>query len=258
MIRNELIKISEVAKFLGVSTKPLRYYEQYGFIKPAKIDSATGYRYYNIKNNGEITHIIDMGRSGLSMRQIKNYFQSGFDVHFFINDLKKKRAALDKQIKIIDLRLIINETYTIDYIKTKPTFCLKRVIVARDIQDIENQFASFLLENLKKGYMLDSNFVTLIEFDSVVPQFENLNIKMLIMVKEPTIECELYPAVYGIHTYHRGNYESIGNAYEALLIFAKQHNLTLKGTAIENYFRSSFAVSDENSMLTDVILPLKD
>ncbi|NMV82144.1 MAG: hypothetical protein GX816_01145 [Erysipelotrichia bacterium] len=146
----------------------------------------------------------------------------------------------------------------VDYLKTKPTFCLKKSLVAKNIQDIENQFASFLLENLKKGYMLDSNFVTLIEFDSVIPQFENINIQMRIMVKDPTRECELYPAVYGIHTYHRGSYETIGNAYEALLIFAQKHNLKLKGTAIENYFRSSFAVSDESSMLTDVILPLKD
>jgi len=74
MAKNDLFKIAEVAKFLGVSTTTLRYYEQYGFIKPAKVDEMTGYRYYNINNIGEITHIIDMRRSGLSMRQIKSFF----------------------------------------------------------------------------------------------------------------------------------------------------------------------------------------
>ena len=72
MKNNDLFKIAEVAKFLGVSTTTIRYYEQYGFIKPAKIDEMTGYRYFDVNNISEITHIIDMRQAGLSMRQIKN------------------------------------------------------------------------------------------------------------------------------------------------------------------------------------------
>ncbi|MFA7032110.1 MAG: MerR family transcriptional regulator [Bacilli bacterium] len=258
MAKNDLFKIAEVAKFLGVSTTTLRYYEQYGFIKPAKVDEMTGYRYYNINNIGEITHIIDMRRSGLSMRQIKSFFESKFDIHAYINDLKKKRATIDKQIKINELRFLDNDTYSINYINTRPTFCLKREAIAKGIEDIEEQLSSFLLESLKKGYVLDGYFMTLIEFDSIIPKFKNIKIKMYIMVKQQTDDCEIFPAINGIHTYHRGNYESIGNAYKALCSYAQKHHINLKGNAMENYFRSCFAVSDEGNMLTEVILPIEN
>lgn len=258
MNNNKLFKIAEVAKFLGVSTTTLRYYEQYGFIKPAKIDEMTGYRYYDVNNISEITHIIDMRQAGLSMMQIKKYLENDFDIRSYISDLKAKRALLDKQIKISELRFLDTNNYSISEIKTKPVYCLIRESIAKDVADVENQLSCFLLETLKKGYVLESNFVSFIEFDTLIPQFENINIKMLIMVKEPTPECSVFPSIHGIQTYHRGAYQNIGNAYEALLGFAKDHGLYLKGNAIENYFRSTFSVHDEHSLLTNIILPLKD
>jgi len=258
MNKNDLFKIAEVAKFLGVSTTTLRYYEQYGFIKPAKIDDMTGYRYYDVKNISEITHIIDMRKAGLSMQQIQKYYDSDFDIRSYISDLKAKRALLDKQIRMSELRFLDTSNYSISEIKTKPVYCLIRESVAKDVADVENQLSFFLLETLKKGYVLESDFVSFIEFDTLIPQFENINIKMLIMVKEPTPECSVFPSIHGIQTYHRGTYQNIVNAYQALLDYAKEHNLNLKGNAIENYFRSSFAVHDEHSLLTSIILPFQN
>ena len=258
MKNNDLFKIAEVAKFLGVSTTTIRYYEQYGFIKPAKIDEMTGYRYFDVNNISEITHIIDMRQAGLSMRQIKKYFESDFDIRSYISDLKAKRALLDKQIKISELRFLDTNNYSISEVKTKPVYCLTRELVAKDIADIENQLSCFLLETLKKGYVLESDFVSFIEFETLIPQFENIKIKMLIMVKDPTPECSVFPSIHGIQTYHRGTYQNIGNAYDALLNYAKLHNLALKGNAVENYFRSTFNVHDEHNLLTNIILPLKE
>ncbi|MFA5443294.1 MAG: MerR family transcriptional regulator, partial [Bacilli bacterium] len=256
-IIKELFKISEIATFLGVTPTTLRYYEQYGFIKPAKVDIDSGYRYYNIKNIGEITHIIDLRRLGLSMRQIQKYFNEGFDTKSFIEELKRKREALDRQIVINELRFADENAYTVDFINTKPTYCLIKESNAKNIGDIEEQFATFLINCLRKGYSLDENFMTFIEFDSVIPKFKNIPIKMFIIVRKPSVETSVFPAIYGIHTFHKGSYKRIGDAYSALLQFAAKNNLKLKGTAIENYFRSTYAVDDERSMLTDVILSLE-
>lgn len=250
--------ISKVAKFLGVSTTTLRYYEEYGLLKPFEIDDETGYRYYDIKNIGEITHIIDLRRSGLSMLQIKKYLNSDFDMHSLIRELKKKCEALNRQIRINELRFAVDNEYKVDYITTKPFNCLFKQCHAKDVDEIESQFAEYLITEMENGFVLDDNFMTFIEFKSIVPEFENFDYKMFFVVNKASKETHLLPSIKAIHTYHRGSYDTIGKAYDALREFASINNLKLKGTAIENYFRSSFTVNDERDMLTDVILPLAE
>lgn len=40
-------KIGEFSKLVGISVKTLRYYDECGVLKPSKIYTFTGYRYYN-------------------------------------------------------------------------------------------------------------------------------------------------------------------------------------------------------------------
>lgn len=255
---DRLFRIAEVARFLGVSTTTLRYYEEYGLLKPAKIDEMTGYRSYDIRNIGEITHIIDLRRSGLSMLQIKEYYVGGFDAHSFVDSLKVRRNALNRQIEINELRFADNNAYHVDYIATKPMHCMMKKSHAIDVFDVESQFAAYLIENMKEGRVLDDTFMTFIEFDSIVPKFQDFDFMMLFVVDKPSKSTIEYPSIKGIHTYHKGSYLTIDKAYIALRAFAQKNRLRLKGTSIENYFRSSFTVKDEKDMLTDVILPLED
>ncbi|MFA5480851.1 MAG: MerR family transcriptional regulator [Bacilli bacterium] len=256
-IENKLFKIAEVANFLGVSTTTLRYYEQYGFIKPSKIDEFTGYRYYDIRNIGEITHIIDLRRLGLSMRQIENYLHTGFDAQEYTKELKRNRDVLNMRIKLSELRFGDHNAYNVEFISTQSSYCLSREGIASNVADLEVQFANYLMEILKRGYVLDRDFLTLIEFDSVIPKFRDIKYKMIFMIREAAEGCHRFPGINGIHTYHKGSYKTIDKAYSALIDFAVKNNLKLKGTAIENYFRSSFTVDSESNMLTDVILPLE-
>lgn len=40
-------KIGKFSKLVGISVKTLRYYDECGVLKPSKIDTFTGYRYYS-------------------------------------------------------------------------------------------------------------------------------------------------------------------------------------------------------------------
>ena len=42
-----MFKIGEFSKLTQVSTRMLRYYDETGLLKPAKVDSLTGYRMYS-------------------------------------------------------------------------------------------------------------------------------------------------------------------------------------------------------------------
>ena len=59
-----MLKIGEFSKLSRVSIRMLRHYDDIGLLKPAEIDSFTGYRYYSpdqLPVVGRITALKDMG-----------------------------------------------------------------------------------------------------------------------------------------------------------------------------------------------------
>lgn len=44
-----LLRIGEVARLFNLSVGTLRHYEQMGLLEPARIDPASGYRYYGAR-----------------------------------------------------------------------------------------------------------------------------------------------------------------------------------------------------------------
>ena len=41
------MQIREFAAFTGVSVRTLHYYDEIGLLRPARVDKATGYRFYD-------------------------------------------------------------------------------------------------------------------------------------------------------------------------------------------------------------------
>jgi MerR family transcriptional regulator, copper efflux regulator len=74
----DILKIGEIAKEAGVTTRTLRYYEQLGLLVPSHV-STKGYRYYDDDALVVINRIRDLQRVGLSLVEIKEviglYFQ---------------------------------------------------------------------------------------------------------------------------------------------------------------------------------------
>lgn len=62
----ELFKIGEIAKILGVTRKAILVYEEMGLLTPAVKDEASGYRYYTADNMTQIRAIRSLQTLGLS------------------------------------------------------------------------------------------------------------------------------------------------------------------------------------------------
>ena len=48
-MEKEIFSIGEVAKLKGFTVKALRFYDRIGLLKPFRVDEASGYRYYHLK-----------------------------------------------------------------------------------------------------------------------------------------------------------------------------------------------------------------
>lgn len=65
-----MLKIGEFSKLTQVSVRMLRYYDQNGLLKPALVDTFSGYRYYTAVQIPQLNRIIFLRDTGFSVAEI--------------------------------------------------------------------------------------------------------------------------------------------------------------------------------------------
>jgi diguanylate cyclase (GGDEF)-like protein len=107
------LKIGEFAELNNVTTKMLRHYDEIGLLKPAAIDSETGYRSYAAEQSHPLNWIIILKNLDFSLSEIKDLLSGPIESTIIVHQLVRKRieitSALNEQIqkKIAIDRLII-------------------------------------------------------------------------------------------------------------------------------------------------------
>jgi DNA-binding transcriptional MerR regulator len=131
-----MIKIGEIARQAGVTTRTLRYYEQLGLFVPTNVNTK-GYRYYNDDTLAVINRIRDLQRVGLSLDEIKEVI--GLYFH-----QKKKVEAKEKTLNYQQIHL--------DNIESKITLLNNvRKEIKVQIQSTESRLARLKEKGRKNG-----------------------------------------------------------------------------------------------------------
>ena len=89
-----MYKIGEFSKMSKTTIKALRYYEKEGILKPAFIDQDTSYRYYESSQLVQISKIISLRQTGLSINDIRMVLD-GYDM---IEILKKRKQEIENNL----------------------------------------------------------------------------------------------------------------------------------------------------------------
>ena len=92
--------VQKLARLAGISTRTLRYYDEIGLLKPARINSS-GYRIYGQKEVDKLQQILFYRELELSLDAIKEIITSpSFDE---VRALKEHREKLLMKRKQLDL-----------------------------------------------------------------------------------------------------------------------------------------------------------
>lgn len=104
----DLYSIGETARILGVSVQTLQYYDKVNLLKPAHVNSLTGYRYYSFSQFQLIDRIKYLQFLGLSLDEIRLCLTDGTSAGLLpalkakqtlmqqeFNEMKKKKELLD-------------------------------------------------------------------------------------------------------------------------------------------------------------------
>lgn len=99
-----MFKIGDFSKLTKVSVHMLRYYDEVGLFKPAKIDSFTGYRYYSAKQISEINLIVSLRDMSFNVADIAVLMKEKSEEK--LEDiLKVKSEEIKRNIRAEEIRL---------------------------------------------------------------------------------------------------------------------------------------------------------
>lgn len=100
--------VHKLAKLAGVSTRTLRYYDEIGILKPARVNSS-GYRIYGSKEVDRLQHILFYRELGVGLDQVKQILNDpSFDP---VEALKEHRNhLLDQKKRLENLIATVDKT----------------------------------------------------------------------------------------------------------------------------------------------------
>lgn len=94
---NNLYKIGDFSKIVNLPIKTLRYYDEYGLLKPSYVDEFTGYRYYNDANISECKLIILLKSLDFTLEEILNCKDN-----LTTEVINAKRKEIDDKIDLLN------------------------------------------------------------------------------------------------------------------------------------------------------------
>jgi len=105
MREHALLKIGEFARVGQVSIATLRYYDQYGLLKPNALDPDTGYRYYSLDQLARLNRILVLKELDFPLEQIAQLLEENLSLEQLQGMFKLKQAQTQHMIDTEQARL---------------------------------------------------------------------------------------------------------------------------------------------------------
>ena len=271
-----IFKIGEFSRLTQVSIRMLRYYDEIGILRPAKIDKQTGYRLYSIDQIPILQKILLLRDIKFSAPEIavalNNWNENSMiqqmekkkkeiqnEIHLeeqrigkiemAINDIKEEKIAIHYNVffknipplKILSLRKVIHNYYCQGMLWDE----LFRFIEHEHIEIIhqnDNKIAIYH-DQERKGFDLD------VEVGIIVKELGENKDEFIFREAEQvdTMACMM---VYG-------SYENIGNAYRSFVHWLEQHKqYNMTGLLRQIYHKGPYDEENPNKYLTEMQTPV--
>lgn len=122
-----MLRIGELSKIKGISTKTLRHYDKIGLLRPMRVDSQTNYRLYSEEQVEDLSKILILKKVGFSLEYIKELMHGGLTVESLIDVLKTKRIIVKEEIEEKTEQLDVIQSYIHELINWKSPLINKEI-----------------------------------------------------------------------------------------------------------------------------------
>lgn len=255
MDTKNLFKIGEVTKALGLTRRMLINYEELGLVTPAFKNENQGFRYYSADNMVHIRLIRTLQKLGLSLSEIREYFNDTTQLEDQIDRLVLLRNQLNQCIAQLHLRQFEESSQEI-YQVTLPEFnAFCRDFKTADLAEKTAQLRQTYIDALKHFPADNENRMCIqipagsdSEGTYIIPVLADAGLK----------DIRHFPQAAAICIYYRGPYENFPKVHERLMQYALDNNMTPHG-----YFRNIYMEgppthgTNKEAYVTQIALPIK-
>ena len=252
-----LFKIGEVIKIMGITRKTLLVYEEMGLLTPAVKNEKSGYRYYSADNMTQICSIRSLHALGLSLKEIAEYYCNTDNIDTLLARFMELRASLDRNIQMLQVRAAKRGDLTVRKTTLPRQVCFCRHYECENVAEAANVLRDTYIAAARTGKMamLGRMFTMRMSLPT-----EKLDLMCCIPVEDDfegdeRMEFAETPALC---IYYRGPYEGTGTAIRALMAYVKENNIETTGL-----FRSIYMEGPPNrgensgDYITQIAVPIK-
>ncbi len=272
-----MFKIGDFSRLSLVSVKALRYYDEFGLLKPARVDEFTGYRYYSANQLTRLNRILALKDMGLSLEQIALLLDKEPTPDQIRGMLRLKQVELHQQLTEGQARLTRIEAWlqAFEQEVTMPAYdvVLKkvaplRVAEARGVAPSMEQLGPTLdrLFDQVMGYVSQQGVTSVepsitlyydtemrdhdVNVGACMPFEGSLNDGTQVKVNE-------LPAVETMASViHHGSFSTLNQAYNAILKWIEANGYSISGSNRElnlEYERGG----DQSKFVTEIQFPVE-
>ncbi len=253
-----LFKMGEITKMLGVTRKTILVYEKMGLLTPAVKDERSGYRYYTADNMTQIRSIRSLQALGLSLAEIAEYYYDTGNLERHLERLMNLRAALDRNIQLLQVRSAKQGDLHVHRVQLPQQVCFCRRYQCEDTTAAANRLRDTYIAAARTGMMSMTARMFTIRMDS---NSDHLDLLCCIPVSDTFDGAERvdFTGTPALCIYYRGPYEGIGTAISALNEYVRLHHVDTAGHYRCIYLEGPPSRGGNSSdYITQVAIPVKN
>lgn len=262
-----MYKIGEFSTLAKTTIKTLRYYEKEELLKPCFVDH-NGYRYYDTIQLLDLARIISLRQIGLSIEEIKKVL-GGSDLSDL---LKRRKDTVEKELQEYKYQLS-----KINYLLEEKD--MKYEVITKELPG----YVVYYKEGIIKDYSEISNFIlssadeclkTNPNIQCIEPDYcymnyldgeykdKDIKIRYCQAVEEEgisneTIQFMKLEPVFAVCTYHKGEYQTLGEAYAFLMKYIEENHYEIIDFPRERYIDGIWNKENINDWLTEIQVPVR-
>lgn len=268
----QFFTIGQLSKLFKVKISALRYYDEIGLLKPAKINHQTNYRYYSTEQFERLNVINYLRALDLPVESIKHFFEAR-DIDKLEEMLKDQKVQVQQQILTLK-----NIERRIDTRINQVEDAVNSIVDKIEIVDVPEMAVIYLGENYRpnddiefpiatlqqkfgvgKNIFLGKIALTIDKENLFAGKFDSYNGLLLIM--EPGDEGDattILKAGKYLRLRFHGTHDTAANQYSILMDYCQKHNFKINGPAVETAL-IDYGISDDiEKYITEIRIPIED
>lgn len=265
-----MLKIGEFSGLARISVKALRYYDDLGLLRPAHVDTETGYRYYSVSQLPRLHRILALRDLGFPLERIAQLLDEGLTADALHEMLAQRQEEQEKQVQ--------EEVERLDRLKALRHLIAQEGQMTGDVilKDVGPQWVVSLRENIPQYRMAGTLFGKFYglawRYNDGGPGIALLHdteyrehgvdveagfaVRDAISVDEP-LRCHQLQAASVASYVHHGAFNRIGEAYATLLRWVEANGYHPCGPTREVFLHVSTPVTrDDESNVTEIQVPV--